>query len=73
MRELVNENPDMKLLVTYENTRTGEYEKYETTLVELLDSFNGTMNASLNIAELLVLGKVIFEVGHAKTTVKVSR
>ena len=62
----------MKLLVTYENTKTREYEKYATTFEELVDSFNGMLNEKIVEKVLRDTGEAILENGYATTTVKVS-
>jgi len=59
----------MKPLVTYENTKTGEYEKYTTTFEELADSFNG-IEAAAVAAAIRDTGEAILENGYATTTVK---
>ena len=60
----------MKLLVTYENAKTGEYEKYTTTFEELADSFNGMLNEEIVGKALRDTGKAILANGYATTTVK---
>jgi hypothetical protein len=62
----------MELLVTYENTKTGEYEKYTTTFEELADSFNGMLNEKIVKKALRDTGKAILENGYATTAVEVS-
>ena len=62
----------MKLLVTYENTKTREYEKSATTFEELVDSFNGMLNEKIVEKVLRDTGEAILENGYATTTVKVS-
>ena len=62
----------MKLLVTYENAKTGEYEKYTTTFEELADSFNGMLNEEIVGKALRDTGRAILENGYATTAVEVS-
>ena len=59
------------LSVTYENTHYGEYEQYETTFEELIDSFNGTLNEKIVGNVLQVTGEAILENGYATTIVLV--
>ena len=61
----------MKLLVAYENTKTGECEKYATTFEELVDSFNGILDEKIVEKVLRDTGEAILENGYATTTVKV--
>ena len=61
---------EAELLVTYENTKTGEYEKYATTFEELVDSFNGMLNEKIVRKLLKDTGQAILENGYATTTLR---
>ena len=60
----------MKINVTYENTKTGEYEKYTTTFQELVDDFGGMLDEKIVLEELIATGEAILNVGYATTTVR---
>ena len=62
----------MKLLVTYENTKTREYEKYARSFEVLVDAFSGMLNEKIVEMVLRDTGEAILENGYATTTVKVS-
>ena len=60
----------IKVSVTYENTNTGEYEKYTTTFQGLIDEFVGMLDEKTVLDELTATGEAILNVGYATTTVR---
>ena len=60
----------MKLQITYHNTNTGERDEYTTTLSELTDSFNGTLEYAVLKKVLENSGKASLENGYATTTIE---
>ena len=62
----------MKLQITYHNTNTGERDEYTTTLSELTDSFNGTLEYAVLKKVLENSGKASLENGYATTTIKMT-
>ena len=59
----------MNVNVRYDNDHYGEHEKYDTTLADLLDTFNGIIDQDKLVANLRNEGIAIIYNGYATTTV----
>jgi len=62
----------MKLQITYHNNNTGEHEEYVTTLVELVQSFNGMMDQEAVCKRIAESGTAIINNGYAVAIVAIA-